>query len=80
MFQSSYNFQPYDPTTASNYSFIYDIEEYSKIKLNGDLYTLTKDNNLLLPFNIETLEVNLGNEWKNITLENKGNTFLKIIK
>lgn len=79
LFQSSYNFQPYDPTTAVDYSFIYDIEEYNKIKLNGNLYTLTKDNNLLLPFHIETLEVNLGNEWKNITLENKGNTFLKII-
>ena len=79
VFQTSYDFSPWDHTVAVDHSFIYDIEEYNKIKINGNLYSLTKGNNLLLPFNIETLEVNLDNEWKDITLENKGNTYLKII-
>tara|TARA_R110000744_G_scaffold132725_1_gene241032 strand:- start:598 stop:1536 length:939 start_codon:yes stop_codon:yes gene_type:complete len=80
LFQTSYDFTPWNEDILNDYSFIYDIEEYTKVKINGEIYTLTKDNNLLLPFNIKTLEANLDNKWKNVKLDNKGNTYLKINK
>ena len=44
------------------------------------MYFLTKDNNLLLPFNVETLKINVENKWHDIILNNKGNTHLNLNK
>tara|TARA_R110000744_G_scaffold601_3_gene2237 strand:+ start:1205 stop:2152 length:948 start_codon:yes stop_codon:yes gene_type:complete len=77
LFQSTFDFTPWAPS-VNNHSFIYKVKEHTTIKINDKVYILTKDNNLLLPFNIETLEVNVGGEWKDVALHNKGKTFIKI--
>ena len=80
LFQTSYDFTPWDKDTLGDHSFIYDVEEHTKIKINGIEYFLTKDNNLLLPFNVETLKVNVEDKWQDVILNNKGNTYLNLNK
>ena len=80
LFQTSYDFTPWDENTLGNHSFIYDVEEHTKVKINGLKYFLTKDNNLLLPFNVETLKINVENKWHDVILNNKGNTHLNLNK
>ena len=80
LFQTSYDFTPWNENTLGNHSFIYDVEEHTKVKINGLKYFLTKDNNLLLPFNVETLKINVENKWHDVILNNKGNTHLNLNK